>query len=285
MQTLLGAHIPIKGGLFKGVTEGHAIGCQTIQIFTKSSNQWKAKELTEEEIACFREVCKQTGISLIVAHDSYLINLVSPDEGLRKKSQDAFLIEMERAEALGIQYLVTHCGSHLNSGEEVGLKRLAESINLIHRAIGGFNVQTVLETTAGQGTNLGYRFEQIAEVLSMVDQNEKVGVCFDTCHVFASGYDIADESSYTKTMAEFDRVIGFDKIRVFHLNDSKKGLGSRVDRHEHIGQGSIGTEAFRLVLNDTRFTGIPMILETPDPEDMNEINLKTLRGLIGQKIS
>jgi deoxyribonuclease-4 len=275
----LGAHMSIAGGVFNAFSHGEAFDCDTIQIFVKSSNQWKAKPLTDEEVQKFKEEQKRTGIEPVVAHDSYLINLGSPDPALLEKSRKAFLVEMERCEKLGIPYLVTHPGSHIGAGEEAGINKIAESINWLLERTDGFAVKIVLETTAGQGTNLGYKFEQIATLIEKSIKPEKLLVCFDTCHAFAAGYDMSTSEAYEKTFKEFGRIIGFRKLAVLHLNDSKKGLGSRVDRHEHIGQGMIGKNAFKLIMQDSRFKTIPKILETPKGDDgqMDDVNLAILR--------
>ncbi len=272
----------IEGGFHKALLRGKEIGCDIIQVFTKNTNQWRVKKLGDDEVRRFKRVKEETGIPLVIAHDSYLINLASPDEGLWKKSINVLLIEMGRAEALGIAYLVIHPGSHNDAGEEWGIKRIVNALDLIHTSAKGFKTKILLETTAGQGTSLCYRFEQIREILDKVKEPGRLGVCFDTCHVFAAGYDIRDKLRYEKTMKELDRRIGIGLIKVIHLNDAKKELGSRVDRHEHIGKGFIGLEGFRCLLRDERFAEIPMVIETPKGEDMREDieNLKTLRGLL-----
>lgn len=278
----LGAHMSIAGGVSRALERGHSIGCEAIQMFTKNQRQWKARPLDAEEIERFKLKQAETGIRPVVAHDTYLINLGSPDETRWQKSLQSYIIELERCEALSIPYLVMHPGSHLGSGEEAGLRCIAEGLNRTHAATAGFGVVTLLETTAGQGTNLGYRFEQLAAIREMVEEAERVAVCFDTCHAFAAGYDLRTPEAYAETMAEFDRVLGLDLLRCFHLNDSKKGLGSRVDRHQHIGQGLLGLEPFRLLLNDPRFVHLPGLLETPKgPEMLEDVeNLRVLRGLV-----
>lgn len=279
---LLGAHMSIAGGVDKSLALGKKVGCDTIQIFTKSSNQWKAKPLSDEVVDSFHKERKETGIDLVVAHDSYLINLASPDNALWKKSIDAFLVEMERCERLGIPYLNTHPGSHMGGGEKEGLKRISRAIDIIHSKTKGYKTSIALETTAGQGTNLGYRFEQLAEIIRLTKRSQLLSVCFDTCHSFAAGYELRDKKNFNKTFAEFDRVIGLKRLKLFHLNDSLKSLGSRVDRHQHIGQGEMGLEPFRLLLNDPRFKKVPMYLETPKGPNYQEDvkNLKTLRDLV-----
>jgi len=275
----LGAHMSIAGGVFNAFYHGEEFGCDTIQIFVKSSNQWKAKPLSEEDIQKFHDEQKRTGIKPVVAHDSYLINLCSPDRALLVKSRQAFLAEMERCEKLGLPYLVTHPGSHMDSGEENGINKIAESIDWILERTDGFNVRIVLETTAGQGTNLGYKFEHLAAMIEKSSKPERLAVCFDTCHAFAAGYDISTKESYEQTWNEFDRIIGLNKLAVIHLNDSKKGLGSKIDRHEHLGKGELGEKPFKLIMQDKRFASIPKILETPKGDDgeMDDVNLNLLR--------
>ncbi len=279
---LLGSHMSIAGGVFNALISGQELGCTTIQIFTKSNNQWKARPLTAQEISEFHTKQKETQISPVVAHDSYLINVASPDKVLQKKSMDALLIELQRCEALGSSHLVMHPGSHVGTGEKEGIKRISEAINWLHSEAKDFTVQIALETTAGQGTNLGYRFEQIAEIMNLTEQKNRLAVCLDTCHVFAAGYDIRTFQGCEKTMAEFDKIIGLDKLKVIHFNDSVKDFGSRVDRHEHIGKGKIGLEGFRFFMTDKRFEKIPKILETPKDEEgkLDRMNLATLRKLV-----
>jgi deoxyribonuclease-4 len=273
----------IAGGAFNAFAQGEQFDCTSIQIFTKSSNQWRAKELTDEEVEKYHEEQKRTGIDPVIAHDSYLINLGSPDPALVKKSREAFLVEMERCERFKIPCLVTHPGSHLGKGEEWGVKRIAESISWLHERTDGFGVKIALETTAGQGSNLGYRFEQIASMIEQASRPERLAVCLDTCHIFAAGYDITTEKAYAKTISEFDRIIGLDRLAVIHFNDARKPLGSRVDRHEHIGKGEIGKEAFGFFMRDKRFERIPKLLETPKGDDgqMDKVNLGILRKLAG----
>lgn len=278
----LGAHMSISGGLHLSLERGKAVGCDVIQLFTKNSTQWRGRIIKEDEASLFKKTAKETGVEPIAVHDSYLINLAAPDDILWEKSLEAFHQEMVRTETLGVPYLVTHPGSHRDSGEEVGLKKVAKAINILHKRTTGFRMMILLETTAGQGTSLGHSFEQIKALFDQMIEPERVGVCLDTCHIFAAGYDIREEVSYNKTMDEFDRIIGMRRIKLFHLNDSKKGFSGRVDRHQHIGQGFIGIEGFRLIINDKRFYDIPKVLETPKGDDMREdiANLKILRGLI-----
>jgi len=274
----------ISEGLYKAFLRGKEVGCTTIQIFTKNSNQWKAKDLTEEEISKFKETQKETGISPVVAHDSYLINLGSFEKDLLEKSREAFLTELKRCKQLGIPYLVMHPGSHLGVGELEGLKQIAESLNWAVEKTRGDQTLILLENTAGQGTNLGYRFEHLAEILDRVEEKSRFGVCLDTCHTLAAGYDIRTEEGYHKTLEAFDRMVGLTQIKVIHMNDSKKGLGCRVDRHEHLGEGCLGLEAFGYFLRDERFKGVPKILETPKDKkneaESDRKNLNRLRQLV-----
>jgi len=280
---LLGAHMSIAGGVGNALLLGNKVECEAIQIFTKSSRQWAAKPYSKEEIELFRFNRKETGITTVIAHDSYLLNLGSPDEALRKRSLAAFIDELERCEMLGVSHLVAHPGAHMGAGEAEGIKTIARSLNEIHKACPGFNTKITLEITAGQGSCLGYRFEQIGRMFDATSENDRLRVCFDTEHAFAAGYDIRTREGYERTFTEFDEAIGIERLAAFHLNDSKKELNSRVDRHEHIGKGQIGTEGFHLLLNDKRFWGLPMCLETPKGADLKEDreNLALLRSLIG----
>jgi deoxyribonuclease-4 len=286
---LFGAHMSIAGGYYKALLAAQEHGCETVQLFTKNCNQWQAKELTEEEVRLFRGTLRQTRLRYPMAHDCYLINLASPDEALYRKSIEAFVIEYHRAERLGLRYLVTHPGAFLDSAEEVGLARVAQALDEVHGRCPNHRVQILLETTAGQGSSLGHRFEHMARILSLVSQPGRIGICLDTCHVFAAGYALCPEREYQATMRAFDKLIGLKRLRAFHLNDSLKPFGSRVDRHSHIGRGLLGLEAFRLLVNDPRFRSRPMILETPKEgegeNDMDSINLKTLRRLVRRTVA
>jgi deoxyribonuclease-4 len=282
IQPILGAHMSITGGVHTAFGRGEQIGCRTMQVFTKNSNRWLAKPFTGEEIRQYRENAQQSPIRPVIAHDCYLINLCAKNPEILQKSRDAFLDELQRCEILGIPYLNFHPGSHMGQGEKDGIGIIAESINLVNEKTKGFSVRSVLETTAGQGTTLGSTFGQLREIIDLVEDKNRMGVCIDTCHVFAAGYNISTEEGYEKTFQEFDEVIGLERIVAFHVNDSKKGFGSRVDRHEHIGKGAIGLTGFSLLINDTRFHNIPKILETPKSDDMHEDveNLNVLRGLL-----
>jgi deoxyribonuclease-4 len=280
-RPLLGAHMSIAGGVGNALLLGAKVQCEAIQIFTKSSRQWACKPYTQEEIAHYRENQKTSGIKKVIAHDSYLLNLGSPDVVLRQRSILAFIDEMERCEMLGISNLIAHPGSHVGAGEDQGIKTIASSLNEIHQACPGYRVRVTLEITAGQGSNLGYRFEHIVRMFDATRESERLRVCFDTEHAFAAGYDIRTKEGYERTFTEFDEAIGIEMLAAFHLNDSKKEFNSRVDRHEHIGKGHIGLEAFRLLMNDKRFWGVPMCLETPKGLDLAEDreNLSLLRSL------
>jgi deoxyribonuclease-4 len=284
---LIGAHISISGGVELAPLRGRDVGCACIQIFTKSNMQWAARPLGEKEIAAFKLNCAETGIAPVVAHNSYLINLGAPDAALAKKSADSFLMELERCRALGLPAIIAHPGSHTGAGEAEGLRRIRSAVDELLDRTAGSHVHLLLETTAGQGSNLGYRFEQLAEMMEGVKQTSRVGVCLDTCHVFAAGYDIRTEDGYRRTMEEFDKTIGLKKLQAFHINDSKGELGSKLDRHEHIGHGRLGQEPFRLLLRDQRFAAIPKVLETPKGMkgklEWDVINLRLLRQLGGEK--
>jgi deoxyribonuclease-4 len=278
----LGSHVSIAGGIDRAVLTARDVGCEALQIFVKSSNQWRAAPFREGEVERFRSNLETTGLGPVVAHDSYLINLCSPDDALWEKSVGAFELELDRCEALGIPFLVTHPGSHLGSGEEAGLARLARAIDRVHSRRPEGKVKILLETTAGQGSGLGHRFEHLSAVLRKVDNPSRVGVCLDTCHIFAAGYDIRTPRGYRETLERFESEIGLGKLMAIHLNDSKRELGSRVDRHQQIGKGHLGVEAFRFLVNDPRLVEVPMVLETPKGPDYAEdrVNLALLRSLI-----
>ena len=279
---LLGAHMSIAGGVGNAFLEGKKVACDAIQIFTKSSRQWASKPYTKEEIELFHINRKETGIGAVVAHDSYLLNMGSPDAALRTRSIAAFIDELERCEVLGVSNLIAHPGAHVGAGELEGIKTIAKSLDDVHKSCPGYRAKVTLEITAGQGSNLGYRFEQIANMIDATKESDRLRVCFDTEHAFAAGYDMRTRDGYERTFAEFDEIIGIKLLAAFHLNDSKKEFNSRVDRHEHIGKGFIGLEAFRLLMNDRRFWGLPMCLETPKGPDLKEDreNLELLRSLI-----
>lgn len=281
---VLGAHMSIAGGYYKAVEAAAKFGMNCVQLFTKNNNQWNAKPLVSQDLDDFKRCLKQTGITQPVAHDSYLINLASPNDELWKKSTEAFKHELERAEALELIGVVMHPGAYVSSSPEAGLQRIVEAFDEIHASTAGYQTLTLLETTAGQGSTLGARFEELAWIIDHAKHPERLGVCVDTCHIFSAGYPLIEPAEYEATFAEFDRLIGVSRIKAFHLNDSLKPFASRVDRHAHIGRGSLGLEPFRHLLNDERFTKVPMYLETPkgeeDGEQLDAINLRTLQSLI-----
>ena len=276
----------IAGGYYKAVEAASRFAMSTVQIFTKNNNQWRAKELTDDDVTKFRRALTKLKIAHPIAHDSYLINLAAPDNELWKKSIDSFILELHRAERLGLGYLVMHPGAHTTSSEKQGIARAVKAFNEIHRQTRGLKVITLVETTAGQGSSLGWRFEQLADILGGVRDPDRMAICVDTCHLFAAGYPLSERRDYLATMRSLDKTVGLDRVRAFHLNDSKKELGSRVDRHEHIGRGKLGLEAFRNVLNDRRFRNVPMYLETAkeqqNGEEMDAVNLRVLKSLLAR---
>ena len=289
----LGAHLSIAGGLPRAVDRAEASGCEALQIFTKSAGQWRAREIPDEEVALFRRRVAQTTIGPVVAHNSYLINLAAADRALRRRSIDALGDELDRAESLGLHGLVMHPGSYTSGTEGEGLQLIAEGLAEILGKRPDAKTHVLLEHTAGQGTNLGHRFEHLAEIIDRLGGTRRVGVCLDTCHLIAAGYDISSEDGYQDTFTQFGRIVGFARLEAFHLNDSRKPCGSRVDRHEHIGKGCLGLAPFRRLLNDARFAGLPMLLETPkldtpqsrrasDVDPLDTMNLDRLRRLIGR---
>ena len=282
MNDYLGAHMSIAGGLHLAIDRAVAAGCGVVQIFTRNSNQWKGKAVSEADAALFRKKFAASGLAEVVSHDIYLINLAAPPGEGRDKSLAAFRDELETCARLGIAKVVMHPGSALADEPATGLGRVIEAFDHLFGEATRFEGKVLLETTAGQGTNLGRTFEELQTIINGSKFPEKFGVCFDTCHTFAAGYDTATDAGYADTMEQFDRVIGLEKLQCFHFNDSKKGLGSRVDRHEHIGQGALGLNPFRFILNDPRFAAIPKILETPkgDSDEMDAVNLGVLRGLV-----
>lgn len=271
----------IAGGIDRSVERAHTVGATALQVFTRSSRQWSAKPLAAEEARRFRARAGAADLARhSLAHASYLVNLATPDRGLRRRSLAAMRDELSRCAALEIPFLVVHPGSHLGAGEERGMARVVRALD---RLLGDDSeVRVLLEVTAGQGSNLGYRFEQLGWMLSRARHPRRLGVCFDTCHALAAGYEFRDARSYRETFREFDRVVGLEHLCAFHLNDSKHPLGSRKDRHEHIGDGEVGLEAFRLILNDRRFRRLPMVLETPKGADLAEDrrNLEVLRAML-----
>jgi deoxyribonuclease IV len=287
----LGAHLSISGGLPRAVDRAVASRCEALQIFTKSAGQWRARVIPDDEIVLFRRRVADTAVHPVIAHNSYLINIAAAAPALREQSMAALLEEYDRADALGLQGLVMHPGSFTSGTEAEGLRLIAAGLRALLRTRRQATPLILLEHTAGQGTNLGHRFEHLAEIIKGLDGSPRVGVCLDTCHLLTAGYDICSEEGYVQTFREFDRLVGLDRLKAFHLNDSKRPCGSRVDRHEHIGKGCLGLEPFRRILSDPRFAGLPMLLETPkldtpesrrrsDVDPWDARNLRTLRRLM-----
>jgi deoxyribonuclease-4 len=286
----IGAHMSIAGGVSKAVDRAVVHGCEALQIFTKNANQWRGKPLERAEVRLFRERIEQTGITPVVSHASYLINLATTFPVLREQSIAAFVDEIDRAEALGLLGVVIHPGTCTAGPDDDALRLIADAIRVAFKARPRGKTMVLLEHTAGQGRSLGHRFEHLAAIIGHLRGSKRIGVCLDTCHLVASGYDITTESGYRDTFEQFDRIVGIERLRAFHGNDSKRPCGSRVDRHEHIGQGCIGLDPFRRLLHDARFEGLPILIETEkthgaekrgavvaDPLDVR--NLETLRRL------
>jgi deoxyribonuclease-4 len=282
MTHLLGAHVSVAGGLVNAFTNGIAAGCTALQIFTKNANRWQAKPISDEDAAAFLDAWQDSGIGPLMAHDAYLINLASPKDGVWEKSKAALCDELHRCAQLGIPDLVMHPGAHLGSGEDIGLERIRQAFREILPDTSP-KVRLLLENTAGQGSYLGGDFAHLAALLDGFDE-QRFGVCFDTCHAHSAGYDLSTTEGYQQVMSEFDRLVGLDRIKAFHLNDCLKPCGSKVDRHAHIGQGTIGRAGFAGLMQDQRFVDIPMILETPKGNDgeMDRVNLALLRELAGE---
>ena len=274
----LGAHLPTSKGFSAALQRALELNCGCLQLFSKSPRQWNAAPLDEEKVAAFRAAWKETSLSPLVIHDSYLINLAAPDEEMREKSIAAMIVEVERAERLGADFLVTHCGAHLGAGEDAGLSQLADSLTRILAATPNAKVAITLENTAAQGTCLGGPFSHLARVLAKVD-SPRLAVCFDTCHAFAAGHDLSDAKSVKTTLSAFDEIIGLRHLKVVHLNDSKGELGAHLDRHDHIGQGQIGEAGMRAIVNAPQLKNLPFILETPELETHLEENLNAARAL------
>jgi deoxyribonuclease IV len=286
----IGAHMSVAGGVSKAVDRAVVHGCEALQIFSKNASQWRGKPLDPAEVRAFRSRIAQTGIRPAVAHASYLINLATTFPLLREQSLAAFSDELDRADTLGLLGVVIHPGTCTAGSEDDALRLVADAIRVAFKARARRKTMVLLEHTAGQGRTLGHTFEQLAAIIDHLNGSPRVGVCLDTCHLVASGYDIVSERGYRETFAAFDRLVGLDRVKVFHANDSKRPCGSRVDRHEHIGKGCLGEEPFRRLLHDTRFAGLPILIETEkargsekagtivaDPFDMK--NLETLRRL------
>jgi deoxyribonuclease-4 len=280
-KMLFGAHMSIAGGFEQAIFRGAAAKCDVVQIFTKNNNRWQAKKIQPAEIENFKKAQKETGVRCIAAHTAYLINCASPDNMLYSKSVEALIVEAQRAEQLEIPMLVLHPGAHIGSGLKQGAARIVQAIRTVLKRTKGYNVRIILETTSGQGSSIGHSFEELALILRNIKDRKRIGICFDTCHAFAAGYDLRDKKTYRQIFTEFDTIIGIEYLKMFHINDSKKGLGSHIDRHAHIGKGFIGKAGFQNLVTDRRFSAIPMILETPKGNDLKEDkqNLKILREL------
>ena len=285
-MVILGAHMSIAGGFDKAVERAAEEGCDCVQIFTKNNNQWRAKAISPANVSAFRSALQKHGVGFPIAHASYLINLASPDPQLWEKSVDGLAVELRRADQLGLPGLVVHPGSFTTSSETIGLGRVAAGLNECFQRTGKLSTRCLLENTAGQGTNLGWRFEHLAVILSAIHEPAQMGICIDTCHAFAAGYGLRTARQYEQTMGELAVTVGLKHVRAVHLNDSKRERGSRVDRHENIGRGKLGIAPFRQLLRDERFSKIPMYLETPKGIDESSgrswdaVNLARLRRLV-----
>jgi len=282
---LLGAHISTRGGLATVFERAREVDAFAIAMFSKNSNQWKCNALSNQELDAFATARSSMPAAPLLIHTSYLINLATTGLEFLTKSIIGMTEELLRAEELGSHAIVHHPGAHLGEGVEGGIDQIARALDAIYSAIPDCNTITLLETSAGQGSCLGCSFEELGQIIQRMDHKDKVGVCFDTCHVFAAGYDIRTSSGYEQTIEELDRFVGLDRVGAFHLNDSKRELGSRVDRHEHIGDGHIGLDAFGFLLNDQRFEEVPKVLETPKPEEheSDRRNLRLLRSLVSSR--
>jgi len=279
----LGAHMSIAGGMPEAIARARSVEATALQVFVKSSNQWAARPFADGEVEAYRAAAREAGLEeATLAHASYLINLASPDAALWEKSVAAFIVELTRCHALGIPWLVVHPGSHVGTGAAAGIGRVAKALDQALTETAGQGAGVLLENTAGQGATLGARFEELGEMLALTKQTSRAGICFDTCHALAAGHEFRSAEAYKEMTAALDRAVGLDRLRGFHLNDSKGDLGSRKDRHEHIGKGHVGLEAFRLILGDRRFRDLPMVLETDKGDDLAEdrVNLEVLRSVL-----
>jgi len=276
----LGAHVPITGGVFNAPGLAQAIGAESIQIFTRNQMQWACRPLREEEAAAFREAVAKSGVKRVLTHGSYLMNLASPNPEFLARSRDCLVTEIERCHQLAIPYVVLHPGAHMGQGEEAGLSAIARSLDTVLERTRGLDVMPLLEATAGQGSCLGHRFEHLAAIFDRVREPDRVGVCLDTCHLYAAGYDLASPEGYERTLRDFGRMVGLRKLKAIHLNDSKRERGSRVDRHARAGEGVMGLETFARIVNDRRFRGLPLVVETPGPLAEWKKEIARLRGLV-----
>jgi len=281
-RILLGSHMSVAGGLHTAFERGMRIGCTTMQIFVKNASTWTGKPLTPDAVASYKAAGAKATIAPVIAHAAYLINLCARSDDVRLRSRVGLADELLRCSLLGVDGLVVHPGAHRGGGESDGLARIAESLNVVHTELPEAGTRTLLETTAGQGTTLGYRFEHLRRIIDLVEDQARVAVCLDTCHLFAAGYAIHTEGGWERTMRELEEIIGMEKVVAVHVNDSKREFGSRIDRHDHIGKGRLGDTAFRMVMNDPRLRGVPKILETEKSEDMHEDieNMARLTALV-----
>lgn len=275
----------VAGGIHNAFDAGARVGCDCLQIFVKNQRQWSVAPLTEADIEAYRTAERQTGLFPVVAHATYLLNLASPDASLRRRSIDGLILELRRCAQLGVPYLVLHPGAHMGQGVRAGIKRIVRSLDTVHKRTQGINVQILLETTAGQGSSIGHEIEQLGWIINDTRDPDRLGVCVDTCHVFAAGYNIADPQAYDRLVADLCHHVTLERVKCFHVNDSMRECGSRVDRHEHIGRGKIGKAGFAHLVNDPRFAAVPKILETPKGTDgrgtdLDKVNLKRLRNFI-----
>ena len=280
---LIGAHFSIAGGLHKAIERATDYRCNAVQIFTKNASTWKERHVLKADIHRFRVALKQSDIRCVCSHGAYLINLASPEKRKSHRSIRALRAELIRSASLSIPFVIIHPGAHMGSGMSRGLERIASSVHTVLRALPDNPCRLLLETTAGQGSSVGHTFEQLAFIRKKTGYKNRIGFCFDTSHVFAAGYDLRTRQSYRQTMDDFDRVIGLDALHIMHLNDAKRDLGSRVDRHEHIGEGKIGAACFRFIMNDPRLASVPKILETPKMKggkDADRLNLNRLRAFV-----
>jgi deoxyribonuclease-4 len=282
IKHLIGAHTSTSGGIGKAVDLAASLGFTAMQIFSKNNTRWSQRPFKQSEIDEFKSKLHSSPIKFVCVHDSYLINLCATNKLFKEKSDNAFVDEIERCFQLGIEYLNFHPGAHCGAGEKEGIKVIAEALNIAHFKTTGMKVSSMLEVTAGQGSALGYRFEHIREIIDLVEDKSRTSVCIDTAHIFAAGYDIRTPEAYKKTIKEFDDIIGLNKLKCFHMNDSKKLLGSRVDRHDHIGSGQIGLSGFKNIMNDKKLAHVPKILETPKgKEHLEDVeNIRILNSLI-----
>ena len=278
---LLGAHVSISGSISKAVDRAKELGCTTFQIFTRNPRGWQAKPLKKKEIEDFRSKFKENGFRVAVAHMPYLPNISSPDKMAHRRSTKSLIQELKRTGQLGLQYLVVHVGSHLGKGVAAGIKQAASAVNTAFSKVDN-DVMLLLENMAGQKNSVGSRFENIRRIIDLIEEEDRVGVCLDTCHAFAAGYDFGTEEKYHRMWQQFDEILGRDRLVCIHMNDSKHPFNSKKDRHEHIGKGFLGIEPFRLIMQDSSLAEIPKILETPKKNDMDRVNLKLLWELAGE---